>query len=145
MYKKLFVLALVMAFVLAAGAALADEPSATVSMEVVSTSVGVGPTWGQGVLTYKGKTHLFKVKGFEVASVGREKLSVGGTVYHLNKLSDLNGKYHQAEASGLSFISEPIEMAVQNDKGVVINVKGKQKGLALDLTKGGLTITNVHP
>ncbi len=145
MYKKLFVLALVMAFSLMAGAALADEPSATVSMEVVSTSVGIGPTWGQGVLTYKGKTHLFKVKGIEVASVGREKLSVGGTVYHLNKLSDLSGKYHQAEASGLSFISEPIEMAVQNDKGVVINVKGKQKGLALDLTKGGLTITNVHP
>ncbi len=145
MYKKLFVLALVMAFVLAAGAALADEPSATVSMEVVSTSVGIGPTWGQGVLTYKGKTHLFKVKGFEVAAVGREKLSVDGTVYHLNKLSDLTGKYHHAEASGLTFIGEPIEMAVQNDKGVVINVKGKQKGIALDLTKGGLTITNVHP
>ena len=145
MYKKLFVLALVMAFVLTAGAALADEPSATVSMEVVSTSVGVGPTWGQGVLTYKGKTHLFKVKGFEVAAVGREKLSVGGTVYNLKQLSDLNGKYHKAEAAGLSFITEPIEMAVQNDKGVTINVKGKQKGISLDLTKGGLTIEDVQP
>jgi hypothetical protein len=145
MYKKFFVLALVMAFILTAGAALADEPSATVSMEVVSTAVGVGPTWGQGVLTYQGKTHLFKVKGFEVATVGREKLSVEGTVYHLNKLSDLNGKYHKAEPAGLTFISEPIDMAVQNDKGVTINVKGKQKGISVDLIKQGLTITNVKP
>jgi hypothetical protein len=42
MYKKLMVLALVIVFVLTAGAALADEPSGNISLEVVSIAVGMG-------------------------------------------------------------------------------------------------------
>jgi len=140
MHKKLLVLALVMAFVLVAGAALADEPSGTISMEVVSTTVGVGPTWGQAVLTFQGKTHLFKVRGFKMLSVGREKLSVDGDVYKLANLSDLTGTYRKVPTAGLTFIANPSDMVLQNDKGVTINVMGKQKGISLDLAQEGLTI-----
>ena len=140
MHKKLLVLALVMAFVLVAGAALADEPSGTISMEVVSTAVGVGPTWGQAVLTFQGKTHLFKVRGFKMLSVGREKLSVDGDVYKLTNLSDLTGTYRKVSTAGLTFIAHPSDMVLQNDKGVTINVMGKQKGISLDLAQEGLTI-----
>ena len=60
MRKKLLVLAVVLAFVLAAGAALGpEEPSATMSIKDVSQAIGVGPIWGQGVITYGAKTHLF--------------------------------------------------------------------------------------
>ena len=128
MRKKLLVLALVLAFVLAAGAALADEPSGTISMEVVSTTVGVGPSWGQAVLTFQGKTHLFKVRGFKMLSVGREKLSVNGDVYKLTNLSDLPGRYKKVETAGLTFIGRPSDLVLQNEKGVTIDVKGKEKG-----------------
>ena len=140
MHKKLLVVALVLAFVLAAGAALADQPSGTISMEVVSTSVGVGPSWGQAVLTFQGKTHLFKVRGFKMLSVGRERMSVGGDVYKLTNVSDLNGTYKRVQTGGLTFIASPSDMVLQNEKGVTIDVKGKEKGLSLDITDQGLNI-----
>jgi len=140
MQKKFLVLALVLAFVLVAGAALADEPSGTISMEVVSTAVGVGPTWGQAVLTFQGATHLFKVRGFKVLSVGRERLSVDGEVYKLTNVSDLNGTYRKVPTAGLTFIRNPSDMVLQNANGVTINVVGKEKGISLDLASEGLTI-----
>lgn len=162
MYKKLLTLAFVLAFVLAAGAALAqevpkqapqpptppvaktEEPCCTISIIDVSQAIGVGPIWGQGVITYGGKTHLFKVKGFEKFAVGREKLRVNGDVYHLNKLDDLAGKYRKADPAGITFIGKPKGLVIQNDKGVVIDFAGKEHGLQLDLIKDGLTIKNIQ-
>jgi len=144
MYKKVIALAFALAFVLAAGAALADEPSATISIIDVGQAIGVGPIWGQGVITYGGKTHLFKVKGFEKLALGREKMDVNGDVYNLKQLSDLAGKYKKAEPAGLTFIKGNVDLAIRNDKGVVINFKGKEHGLQLDLTKDGLTIKDIQ-
>ena len=36
-------------------------------------------------------------------------------------------------------------LVIQNDKGVVINLKGREIGLALDLTTEGLNIKDVEP
>ena len=145
MYKKILALALAMAFVLAAGAALAQEKEPYfITIDDVSQAIGVGPIWGQGVITYGDKTHLFKVKGFEKFAVGREKLAVKGDVYHLKNLDDLAGKYHKADPAGLTFIKDTKDLVIENDKGVVINVKGKEHGLALDLTKDNLTIKDIQ-
>lgn len=145
MYKKILVAALVLALVLPAGAALADEPSGTISMEITSAAVGVGVSGGQGVLTYQGKTYLFNIKGFEKLAVGMKKVSVNGDVYKLTKLSDLEGKYKKAEPAGLTFIKGEKDLVVQNDKGVTINIQAKAKGLSLDIAKEGLTITKIKP
>jgi hypothetical protein len=92
------------------------------------------------VLTFQGKTHLFKVRGLKMLSVGREKLSVEGDVYKLTDLSDLTGKYRKVETAGLTFIDRPSDLVIRNDKGVTINIKGKEKGVSLDLVREGLTI-----
>ena len=145
MCKKLLVMALVMAFVLAAGAALAQEKEPYfITIDDVSQAIGVGPIWGQGVITYGDKTHLFKVKGFDKFEVGREKLAVKGDVYHLKKLDDLAGKYHKADPAGMTFIQGTKDLVIENDKGVVINLKGKEHGLALDLTRDNLTIKDIQ-
>jgi hypothetical protein len=145
MHKKLLVAALVLAVVLSAGAALADEPSATVSMEITSAAIGLGATGGQGVLTYQGKTYTFKVKGFDKLALGMQKVSVNGDVYNLTKLSDLEGKYKKAEPAGITFIKGKKDLVIQNGKGVTINVKGKEKGLSLNVVKEGLTIFKIKP
>jgi len=67
--------------VLTAGAALAEQPSGTISIELNSASALMGASWGQAVLTFQGKTHLYRVRGLKVLSVGVRKLSVGGDVY----------------------------------------------------------------
>jgi hypothetical protein len=162
MYKKPLVLILVMAFVLVAVAALAqqapkqapqpphppvpqtEEPSATISIKDVSQAIGMGPIWGQGVITYGAKTHLFKIKGFEKFAVGRKKRSLNGDVYRLKQLSDLAGKYRKADPAGITFIAKPKGLVIQNEKGVIIDLAGKEHGLALDLTKDGLTIKDIQ-
>lgn len=140
MHKKLLVVALVLAMVLTAGAALAEQPSGTISIELNSASALVGAAWGQSVLTFQGKTHLFQVRGLKVLSVGVRKLSVGGDVYNLKSLNDLAGTYQKADPAGLTFIVGEKGLVIRNDKGVTINFAGQQKGLNLDLVKEGLTI-----
>jgi hypothetical protein len=140
MYKKLLVVALVLAFVLTAGAALAQTPSGTISIRMDSASLGVGASWGQAVLTFQGKTHLFRVRGLKVLSVGIRALSLNGDVYNLKQLTDLAGTYQKADPAGLTFIVGEKGLVIRNDKGVAINIKGMQKGLNVDLVKEGLTI-----
>jgi hypothetical protein len=159
MKKRFFCLALILAFVLTAGAALAqpkqapappnppvaqtEKPVATISIIDVAQAIGIGPIWGQGVITYGGKTHLFKVKGFEKFAVGRKKMRVNGDVYHLKQLSDLAGTYRKAEPAGFTFIAHPKGLVIQNENGVIIDLQGKVHGLALDITKEGLTIKDI--
>jgi hypothetical protein len=146
MYKRLMILAVVMGLVLAAGAALAQEKEPYfITIKEVGQAVGMGPIWGQGVITYGDKTHLFKIKGFEKFAVGREKTSLKGDVYHLNQLSDLAGHYAKANPAGLTFIKGKTGLVVQNEKGVVLNLKGHEVGLDLDLTTEGLNIKDVQP
>jgi hypothetical protein len=53
--------------------------------------VGIGWSWGKGVLSFKGKQYPFKVDGICVVDVGITKANAVGKVYHLKKLSDFNG------------------------------------------------------
>ena len=139
MYKKLLVSALVLAMVMTAGAALADTPSGTISIKLNSASALMGASWGQAVLTFQGRTHLFRVRGLKVGSVGIRRLSLSGDVYNLNNVNDLSGTYQKADPAGLTFIVGDRGLVIRNDRGVTINLVARQKGLNLDLAQEGLT------
>jgi hypothetical protein len=146
MYKKLLVVALVLALALTAGAALAQSqtPSGTISITLNSASALMGASWGEAVLTFGAKTHLFKVRGLKVLSVGVRVLSLNGDVYNLKNLSDMAGTYQKADPAGLTFIVGEKGLVIRNDRGVVINIKGKERGLNVDLVKEGLVIEPAH-
>ena len=144
MYKKFLVVAMILAFALTANPVLADEPSGTISVKLTSASALLGTAWGQGVLTFGGKTYAFKVKGLKVLSVGIKKAYVNGEVYKLTNAADLAGTYKKASQGGLTLIKgKKGAVVVENDKGVVINVIGSAKGMDVGLVKGGLTIKDV--
>jgi hypothetical protein len=143
MYKKFLVVALVLAFALTAGSVFAAEPSGTISIKLTSASALLGASWGHGVLTYGGRTYSFEVKGLKVLAVGLSKASVDGDVYKLTQVTDLAGTYKEASQAGLTFVKGEKDIVVQNEKGVVINVKGTSSGLNLNLVEGGLTIKDV--
>jgi hypothetical protein len=142
MRKKLLVVFLVLALALtAAGTALAQQtPSGTISIMLNSASAVMGATWGQAVLTFQGKTHLFQVRGLKVLSVGIRTLELNGDVYNLKNLNDLAGTYKKADPAGITFIVGEKGLVIHNDRGVTINIKGMQKGLNVDLVAEGLTI-----
>src|SRR5271167_2904250 len=80
--------------------ALAADPAPSGSVTISSTAValGVGVSWGDGKLTYQGKTHAFSVDGLSVADLGIASVSSSGEVFNLNKLSDFSGNYTSGQA-----------------------------------------------
>ena len=144
MYKKFLVVALVLALALTAGTVFADEPSATISIKLTSASAILGASWGEGVLTFGARTYSFEVKGLKVLAVGITKASVNGDVYKLTQVTDLAGTYKDASQAGLTFFEKgEKDIVVQNEKGVVLNIKGTATGMNLALVEGGLTIKDV--
>ena len=128
--------------VLLAGSALAQgakKPDATVKLSEGSVAVGIGWSWGKGVLTYKGKTYPFKVEGLSVGEVGVTKAEATGNVFSLKKIEDFSGLYRAAGVEGTA-VKGAGATALQNDKGVVIELKSMTKGANLKIALEGLKL-----
>jgi hypothetical protein len=93
-------LALAIIFLLAAplGAQETLPPVGTVTISYGQISAGVGVSWGDGTLTYQGKTYPFRIRGLQIAAVGISKVNAVGEVYRMTRPSDFYGKYAAAEA-----------------------------------------------
>ena len=127
-----------------AGLALAAEkekpPDATPTLSAGQVPVGVGWSWGQGVLTLKGKDYPFKVGGLSVLDVGVTKAEAEGKVFNLKKLEDFNGTYVSAAAEATLGVGAGAT-AMKNEKGVVIYLFPKTKGVSLKLAGEGVKFT----
>jgi hypothetical protein len=122
--------------------ALAEEkkPDATLKLSEGQVAVGIGWSWGKGVLTYQGKTLPFKVKGLSVIDVGISKAEAEGKVYNLKKLEDFEGLYLAASAEGTIALGAG-ETAMKNKKGVVIYLSPLTKGVNFKFGGEGINFT----
>ncbi|MDP2701393.1 MAG: DUF1134 domain-containing protein [Candidatus Rokubacteria bacterium] len=120
-------------------AAADDEPSGTVTIESKSVALGVGVSWGDGKLSYQGKTHTFSVNGFSVVDVGVSKVSARGKVFHLNKLEDFAGTYAAAQA-GAAVGGGMSAVALRNQNGVVLELTSTQTGIKFTLAGEGIEV-----
>ena len=119
--------------------AASEAPSGTVAITSKSIAIGVGISWGEGVLTFQGKKYPFKMKGLSVVDLGISSLSVAGDVYGLKKLEDFEGKYLSGKAGvAVGGGAEVTHMKNQND--VVMKVKATQQGVKLTLAPEGVSI-----
>lgn len=127
-----------------AGLALAAEkektPDATLTLSEGQVAVGIGWSWGKGVLTVKGKDYPFKVGGISVLDVGITKAEAEGKVYNLKNLEDFNGTYVSAAAEATLGVGAGAT-AMKNEKGVVIHLFPKTKGVNLKLAGEGVKFT----
>jgi len=121
--------------------ALAADPPASGTVKITSKAVaiGVGVTWGDGQLTFQGKTVPFSVEGLSVVDLGVTDITSSGEVFNLNKLSDFSGNYVAGEA-GIAIASGPSDTVMKNQNGVVIRLHGTQKGARLTLAAAGVTL-----
>lgn len=130
----------VAALVSVSGIAVADDkPSGTVNMESKSVALGVGVSWGDGKLHFKGKTHTFSIKGLSVVDLGVAKVSATGKVYHLTKVEDFAGNYAAAQA-GAAVGGGMSAVALKNQNGVVMELTSTQSGVKLTLAGEGLEV-----
>jgi hypothetical protein len=139
--RRAWVGMVIAALVCVSGMAMAadEKPSGTVTMESKSVAIGVGVSWGDGKLNYKGKTHTFSVKGLSVIDLGVSKVSARGKVYHLNKVEDFSGTYAAAQA-GAAVGGGMSVVALKNEKGVVMELSATQTGVKLTLAGEGIEI-----
>ena len=139
-------LALFTAPTFAVSAAAANGPGPVDGHVVITAQaadVGVGFTWGDGVLTYHGHTYHFSVKGVDVAAVGYSKVVGHGRVYNLHHLRDFDGTY--AAANGEATLGNGIGgRYLKNGAGVGIRIddtthgarlSGAAQGIQLELRK----------
>ena len=121
--------------------ALAADPAPSGSVTISSTAVaaGIGVSWGDGKLTYQGRTHAFSVDGLSVADLGIASVSSSGEVFNLTKLSDFSGNYTAGE-SGIAIAAGANDTIMKNQNGVVIRLHGTQQGGRLTLAIAGVKL-----
>ena len=114
-------------------------PDATLTLSEGSVAAGVGWSWGNGTLNYKGQTYRVKIDGLSVAEVGITKATASGTVYNLKSIDDFDGVFAAAGAEGTAGKGAGVS-SLRNSKGVVINLKSETKGANIKIAGGGLKL-----
>lgn len=118
------------------------EPVGVVNFAGGSVAAGVGFSWGKGTIVFKGKTHHFKVDGFNVGDVGVASIDATGNAYNLTNIADFAGNYAAAGA-GATLAGGGSIMTMQNPHGVVMQIRSTTAGLRLNLGPSGITITMI--
>jgi hypothetical protein len=83
------------------------------------------------------------VRGLAIGAVGANKYQVSGVVYHLRRLSDIEGTYGALEGS-MTAGSGKGGIEMKNDKGVVISASSTSSGLKLAFAPTGVEIKLKH-
>ena len=113
---------------------------ATIKLSQGQVAVGIGYSWGKGVLTYKGKDYPFKFNGLSVVDVGISRADATGNVFKLKKLKDFNGTYTtlSAEATVAGGVGG---ITMQNQNGVIIKLVATTQGVNFKLALEGVKLT----
>src|SRR5262245_65679262 len=114
-------------------------PSGKVTMSTTSIAAGVGVTWGDGTLTFKGKTYPFSIDGLSLVDWGISRATASGDVYNLTDVSKFAGSYVAAEA-GLTLAGGMGGMVLRNGEGVMLSLRSTSRGARLQLGTSGMTI-----
>ncbi len=89
------------------------KPSRKVTIETKSIAAGVGVTWGDGKLSFKGKDYPFSVEGLTLVDFGFSKASAVGEVYNLMEVDKFEGLY-----AGFALAGGMGGMVLRNQNGV---------------------------
>jgi hypothetical protein len=114
----------------------------SVSLTAKSVALGIGYSWGEGLLTLSDKsTYKFRVSNIKLGSIGFSTIHARGTVHNLaaDNVADFNGTYLAGEA-GLTLGGGASGISMVNEAGVVIRLRSLQSGVNLILGVGGVTI-----
>ena len=137
--SRLALFFLVMPLASNAVAAEKAKPSGKVSVESTSIAAGVGVSWGDGKLNFKGKDYPFSVEGLSLVDWGISKARATGDVYNLTDVAKFGGTYVAAEA-GLALAGGMGGMVLRNQNGVVMHLRSVSQGAQLQLGTSGLNI-----
>ena len=117
-------------------------PAGLVTLQLKSVALGVGASWGDGVLNFQGKAYPFSISGLSLADIGMSSFTGAGKVYDLRSPGDLSGTYGAVEST-FAIVGGNTAMSMKNQNGVTIVVlknDGQESGTQLSLGPGGMKI-----
>jgi hypothetical protein len=141
-FPRIFVAA-ALAATLASPALAQRRADARISFSGGSVAFLAGVNWGSGTLTYRGRNYALRVRGLSVGAVGANKYQATGAVYHLRRMSDIEGTYSALEGSMTAGPGQG-GLEMKNDKGVVISAHSTSSGLKLAFAPSGVQIKLKH-
>jgi hypothetical protein len=128
---------LIAGFAQAAGKSM--RPDATLQLSSGAVAAGVGISWGQGTLSYKGKQYPVSVSGLSLGKVGITKVRASGEVYNLKRLQDFEGNYTSATAD-ITLAGGRSGVTMKNQNGVRVVMHAASKGVDLTIGASGVDI-----
>ncbi len=135
--------ALVALFILAgvgvSSAAHAD--SGTIWIEELKGGWLIGGSGGSGTLMFHGRHYPLSIGGLSAGLVfGGSVTRLYGRVSHIRRPSDVAGIYGAAGA-GAALVVGARAVVLQNEKGAVLTLSGRQVGLIANLDLSGIAIS----
>jgi hypothetical protein len=140
--RKGFLLLSAIILILGASSLWAQKPLSPVghvTIDLKGVGAIFGVSWGRGVFHFKGKRYLIRVEGLSVGDVGYAEIKARGKVYNAKTPLDITGTYG-ALGAGVALAGGVAGLAMQNERGVVIDLSATQQGVKLNLGPQGLTI-----
>ncbi|MDH3743210.1 MAG: hypothetical protein OER56_16590 [Hyphomicrobiales bacterium] len=115
--------------------------SARISISVSKAGFVVGVSSGTGTLRYRGKRYRLSVGGVRLGlTVGASTAKMYGRVYNLRRVRHIEGTYGAVEASAAAGVG-PQNWVLENEHGVRLVLRGRQRGLDASLSSGGISIS----
>jgi len=133
-------LIVVAALVLTGGLAwAAEDTTGKVTIETMSAGVGLGVTWGDGVLEYHGEKYPFTMTSFDVGDIGVAKVIANGIVFNLKSVEDFSGMFAAVVAAG-TFGGGAGSGAMYSNNRVSMVWTGTNQGLNVTLAHSGVNV-----
>ena len=137
---------LVVAALIALGVAAMPQASQAatgrVQLKIVKASFVVGVSGGEGALRFGGRTYPLRIAGVSIGfSAGASEARLVGTVSNIRRASDVAGTYSAQTAGGALGTGSKQILTLTNEKGAVLQVRGAQVGLEINLDLSGMAIS----
>ena len=118
----------------------AQAASGSVQIEIVKASFIVGVSGGNGTLRFDGRRYPLSIGGVSFgASIGASKACLVGRVLNIRRASDVAGTYAAVGAGGASSAARKV-VRLRNEKGVVLELQGREVGLEFSVDLSGMVI-----
>lgn len=130
--------ALAAVFMASAAPAIAD--TGTVRLKFVGGGFIVGVGGGKGALRFHGQTYPLKIGGLQVGVIGASGGTLVGRALNLNSPTDIVGTY-TAIGAGIAVAGGARIMRMQNQNGVILELKGTQIGFEANAGLSGLSLS----
>jgi hypothetical protein len=112
----------------------------TVRIRITKAGFIFGVGGGSGTLHFKGHNYRLRIDGISAGTIGFASADLAGTASNLRTAADIAGSYSVVSA-GFAVAGGGKSARLQNAKGVVLDVHGKQVGFELSLSLSGATIS----